>query len=108
LFCTAFVAGAIGNPQPAVFPELVLGLETAGFFNDGAKHMPRDRTYSRDVLKLTHFPKLFSHSLHFLERILPLLHRVIVLRVQAQNHPPFFFSGQLWEILLAPPLGKNF
>src|SRR5438067_11768518 len=86
----------------------MLGFEAAGFFDDGAKHMRRYRTYSRDALKLTHFPKRFSHPLHFLECFFPLRDRAIMLSVKAQDHPALFFSRQLWEILLAPRFAKNF
>ena len=74
------VAGAIGDPQPAVFPELVPGFEPPRLFNDRAKDMRRYGTHSWEPLELTHFPKAFSHSLHFLECFFPLRNRVSAAR----------------------------
>ena len=92
------VAGAIGDPQPTVFPELELAAKAGRLLDDRAKDMRRDRAHSWNALKLRHLPKLSSHSLHFLQRLLPLLQCVIQLSVEPRPS-----SG----VLLRPAVGPD-
>src|SRR5438034_1112377 len=72
-----------------------------------SKVMRRDGTNAGHLLKLAHFPKLFSHSLDFLECLFPFRNRLIVLSVEPLHHAPLFIAGQLRQIIAPKALGKN-
>src|SRR5213076_1954289 len=101
------VAGAIGDPQLAVFPELELAAEAGWLFNHRAKDVRRDRAHAWQALKLAHLPKGSTDSLYFLSRLLPLFQRVIQLAVKPSHHSAFFLGWKLGQVLFAPLEGED-